>query len=213
MNRIVFVSVVVALSGVAILLLMDQNTAPATDPASGDPQPQQDPSLLDQAKSMMTNFTIDVNSDTLNDPNVQAFLTLIRTGEGTLGPNGYRTIFGGQLFDSFADHPRVKVTAGSYTSTAAGAYQFLASTWDNMQAKYNLPDFSPASQDLACLGLIKGDGALSDVVAGRFKMAIDKCNKTWASLPGSPYGQPTLTYARAQDVLVQAGATLDGAFA
>ncbi|WP_081636277.1 glycoside hydrolase family 104 protein [Pandoraea sp. SD6-2] len=148
------------------------------------------------------------------DPNVQAFLTLIRTGEGTLGPNGYSTLFGGGTFNSFADHPNIRVTRGSLTSTAAGAYQILYGTWLEMQAAYGLTDFSPASQDIAAVGLIKRRGALADVIAGRFDAAITKCNKEWASLPGSPYGQPTLTLARAHDVLASAGGVqIDGVYA
>ncbi|MYM96239.1 glycoside hydrolase family protein [Rugamonas sp. FT81W] len=138
---------------------------------------------------------------------------MIRTGEGTTGPNGYRTMFGGGLFTGYADHPRRAVTRGSLTSTAAGAYQFLSKTWDEMAAKYALSDFSPSSQDIAAVGLIKRRGALSDVLAGRFRAAIDKCNLEWASLPGSPYGQPTLTYDRAQAVLVAAGASILGSVA
>ena len=33
--------------------------------------------------------------------------------------------------------------------------------------------------------------------AGRIEAAIAKCNREWASLPGSPYGQPTRTMAQA----------------
>ena len=64
----------------------------------------------------------------LADANVRAFLAVIRAGEGTSDDDGYRRCFGGSLFDSFADHPRRVVRAGGYTSTAAGAYQFLART-------------------------------------------------------------------------------------
>jgi muramidase (phage lysozyme) len=128
------------------------------------------------------------------DRNVAAFLKMIRVGEGTSGANGYRTLFGGGLFDSFADHPRVKVTAplggSSITSTAAGAYQILERSWDEGQRALQLPDFSPASQDAWCVWKIQRRGALADVKAGRFDQAVAKCAKEWASLPGSPYGQP-----------------------
>lgn len=153
---------------------------------------------------MTTNTTI---AQALSTQNMQAFLVLIRTGEGTLGSNGYRTLYGGGLFDGYADHPRRKVTAGGITSSAAGAYQILSGTWDEMRAKYGLPDFSPASQDIAAVGLIKRRGALGDVLAGRFDSAIAKCNREWASLPGSPYGQPTLTWDKARQLLAQNGVT------
>jgi len=138
--------------------------------------------------------------------NLQAFFTLIRTGEGTLGVNGYRTLYGGKLFDSFDDHPRVKVKAGKWTSSAAGAYQILQKTWDGLVAKHKeLTSFSPENQDKAAVLLIKGRGAYADVLAGRFETAIRKCNKEWASLPLSPYGQPTLTMDRALKIIAEAG--------
>jgi lysozyme len=177
---------------------------------SDDQTDQQDPTILEDAMSSVSNLVTSV-ADAVNHPQVQAFLALIRTGEGTAGPNGYRTMFGGGLFVSLADHPRRANTRSGITSTAAGAYQFLTGTWDEMAAKYDLVDFSPASQDVAAVGLIKRRGALADVLAGRFRAAIDKCNREWASLPGSPYGQPTLSYERAQSVLVAAGAQFAGA--
>lgn len=133
----------------------------------------------------------------LADANVRAFLAVIRAGEGTSDADGYRRCFGGSLFDSFADHPRRVVRAGGYTSTAAGSMQFLARTWDGLVAQYAFPDFSPECQDEAGVALIAGRRALDDVRAGRIEAAIAKCNREWASLPGSPYGQPTRTMAQA----------------
>jgi muramidase (phage lysozyme) len=144
----------------------------------------------------------------LANANVKAFLAVIRKGEGTYDANGYRRLFGGQLFISFADHPRVTVKAGGYTSTAAGAYQFLSSVWDETKNAMNLKDFSPANQDLAALGRIAARGALDDVIAGRFTAAVQKCAKEWASLPFSPYGQPTQTLAAATQVFAANGGTI-----
>lgn len=137
-------------------------------------------------------------------PNVAAFLAVIDRGEH--GPHAesadrYRTLYGGQLFDAPPwEHPRRKVTAGRWTSTAAGRGQFLAGTWDALVARYQFPDFSPDCQDEAMVALIHGRKALEDVIAGRFEAAIAKCAREWASLPGSPYGQPTLTMDEARAV-------------
>ena len=140
--------------------------------------------------------------DALENPNVRAFLRMLRHGEGTAADNGYRVQFGGGLFASFADHPRQPITRNlggkPITSTAAGAYQFLARTWDGLVKQYGFADFGPKNQDLAAVALIAGRGALADVVAGRFEQAVIKCNREWASLPGSPYGQPVVTMARAR---------------
>lgn len=147
--------------------------------------------------------------DALAERNVRAFLAVIRAGEGTSDPDGYRRHFGGKLFGSFADHPRETITAGGYTSTAAGAYQFLSRTWDGLLQKYGFEDFSPACQDEGAVALIIGRGALPAVRAGRLEEAIRACNREWASLPGSPYGQPTRTLEQARKVYLAAGGVLD----
>jgi len=136
--------------------------------------------------------------DYLADANVQAFLRMTRFCEGTADDDGYRRMVGGGEFDSFADHPRklIAITRYGIKSSAAGAFQFLEKTWDEMAALYKLPDFSPESQDLAAIGLIHRRGALEDVLAGRIESAIKKCNKEWASFHGSPYGQRTVALSR-----------------
>lgn len=149
----------------------------------------------------------------LTDPNVQAFLKMIRVGEGTTDEDGYRRHFGGELFESFADHPRRVVTKRLGTrmlsSTAAGAYQFLRDTWDGVAAALKLRDFSPRNQDIAAVYLVARRGALEDVIAGRVRIAIEKCAKEWASLPGSPYGQPTKTLTQALDLYAGYGGTTE----
>jgi muramidase (phage lysozyme) len=147
------------------------------------------------------------------DRNVQAFLRVIRRGEGTSDAGGYSRLFGGGSFSGFADHPRRSVTKSGYTSTAAGAYQFLSSTWDETRRVMGLPDFTPASQDKGAVGRIAARGALADVIAGRFDAAVAKCAKEWASLPGSPYGQPTISLATAYSVFQSNGGWLTEAAA
>lgn len=158
--------------------------------------------LMDSVKTGFINVP-----DAVNNSNVQAFMRVIRKGEGTSDEAGYLRLFGGGMVTSYADHPRQFIKRGTITSSAAGAYQFLSITWDEMAAKYKLPDFSPASQDIACVGLIKRRGALADVMAGNFDTAIAKCAKEWASLPGSPWGQPTISLNTAHQILAANGAT------
>jgi muramidase (phage lysozyme) len=144
----------------------------------------------------------------LNIPNVRAMLAVIRKGEGTSDSAGYGRIFGGQMFTDFSKHPNIKVTKSGYTSTAAGAYQFLFSTWKETASAMGLSDFSPSNQDLGALGRIAARGALDDVINGRFYLAIQKMGKEWASLPGSPYGQPVQTIAGAQQVYIANNGTI-----
>ncbi len=135
--------------------------------------------------------------DAYNSDNVQAFIWALRFGEGTQAADGFQIMFGGERFESFADHPRrviTKVMKGkTYSSSAAGVGQFLVKTWDGLVKQYGFEDFSPKNQLLGIIALIKGRGALDDVLEGRIADAVRKCNREWASLPGSPYGQPVVT--------------------
>lgn len=148
----------------------------------------------------------------LGNANIQAFIKVIRTGEGTIGEDGYRKMFGGELFDSFADHPRRKITkklgGKPITSSAAGVGQFLMATWDGLVSQYHFPDFSPACQNEGIVALIARRLALNNVVNGEIVEAIRKCNKEWASLPESPYGQPVMTMEKAVKIYVSEGGTI-----
>lgn len=151
--------------------------------------------------------------DALTSQNVQAWLRVLREGESTQHPDGYQWLFGStraapKLFHSFLGHPRVR-TYETYDgqfikngkidyTTAAGAYQITETTWGDCVNSLGLTDFSPASQDLAAVFLTDRRKALEDVLAGRLEAALKKCALEWASLPGSPYGQPTLSMERAR---------------
>lgn len=170
--------------------------------------------VIDDAASVITEgYLMPVSMDVGNS-NLQAFLGMIRYCEGTAGPEGYRTLVGGGLLDSLEDHPRqvITITSGGrqIKSSAAGAYQFLAGTWDEVSTALGLTDFSPASQDIAAAYLIRRRGALGDVYAGRINDAVRKCAKEWASLPGSPYGQPVKTLSEVRRVYVASGGSIQG---
>lgn len=145
----------------------------------------------------------------LGGQNVCAFLDMLAVSEGTQGSgdDGYNVIVGGTLFSSYAKHPQVSVWLPRYKvySTAAGRYQFIQGTWSKLQAMLHLPDFSPVSQDLAAVELLRGRQALDDVKAGRFTIALQKCAKEWASLPGAGYGQREVPVARLQAAYAAAG--------
>ena len=130
-----------------------------------------------------------------------ALLSTIAYAVGT--DERYDIIFSYETFTSYADHPRRLICSGAYCSDAAGRYQFLSSTWDWVSPKLDLPDFSPASQDLAALWLIDYRGVEnvdSIDTYNEFVDAMYELNLEWASLPGSPYGQPTHS---ADDLWVQ----------
>ena len=102
----------------------------------------------------------------------------------------------------------MRIDIATLSSTAAGAYQFLSRTWDALVRQYGFKDFSPENQDKGAVALIIGRKALDDVIAGNIEQAIRKCNREWASLPGSPYGQPTRTLDQALETYRLAGGYL-----
>lgn len=199
---------------------------------AGDlPEPDAyDPAAVDVAGlfSNLTGAAVETVTATDNDQaaaNVAAFLRMIRVAEGTAGPDGYRTLFGGGLFAGFADHPRIarqfRDRAGRLLWTsAAGAYQFMAAsplpgggstrvdTWGELKRRLQLPDFSPASQDAAAVELIRQAGALYDVRAGRFADAVAKVRRIWASMPGAGYDQAEQSMGRLQAAYTAAGGAL-----
>jgi muramidase (phage lysozyme) len=126
------------------------------------------------------------------NPNMRKFLDFIAQAEGV--KHGYNTMFGNERFGNLGAHPNVKKafrqTDGktNYT-TAAGRYQFLKGTWDNLANQYGFKDFSPRAQDLGAIALISGRGALDDVLNGNYQSAIGKLGSEWASLPSSKYKQ------------------------
>lgn len=145
--------------------------------------------------------------------NLDAFLTAIAISEGTepIGDRGYNVIVGStvanpHLFPSYADHPRLKIQLRSdLYSTAAGRYQILERYFDAYKAQLKLPDFSPRSQDLIAVQMIREQHALGDVTSGNFDEAVAKCSNIWASLPGNTYGQRQNSLADLRQAFVGAG--------
>lgn len=125
----------------------------------------------------------------LDNPNVQMFQELLSRAEGTT-THGYNTAFGGGKIEDLTDHPRklhsFKQTDGKKNKTsAAGKYQMIQGTWDGLSKRLGLTDFSPRSQDLALIDLLREHKALDTVVAGDFEKAADIMGNQFASLPSS----------------------------
>lgn len=154
-----------------------------------------------------------ISPEVIPNANLWATLATIRVAEGTPDADGYRRIYGGALFDDFSDHPRKMQTftfrnGKTVTSDAAGAYQFLSTTWDEAARALGLPDFSPESQDIAAIWLIRRRGALNDILAGRLESALNKLSYEWASLPPGRYGQPVKTADEVAQLFIENGGSL-----
>lgn len=134
------------------------------------------------------------------------FLDLIAFSEATstssLTKNsGYDVIVTGldgpEVFTDFSDHPFAKGRPAkqlnhatpSLFSTASGRYQMLLRIWRAYQQMLHLPDFSPLSQDLVAIRIIKECGAIDVIQAGDISKAIGMCAHIWASFPGNDYNQ------------------------
>jgi muramidase (phage lysozyme) len=119
-------------------------------------------------------------------PNARRYLDIISFAEGTLGPQGrprYDITFGYRpITNNLVDHPRRLYTSGDHTSDAAGAYQFLSTTWDRVAPMVKARDFGPRSQDLAALQLIRlrGVNPDRDPISPQ---TIARLAPEWASLP------------------------------
>ncbi len=179
--------------------------------------------MPDQTTSTFEDIAMTLNPDSYTsanvpastaDANTAAFLDMLAYAEGTSGPDGYYTMFGGSLCANLDDHPRqyfsfTNKIGQQLKTSAAGRYQFLARTWDALAASLNLPDFGPASQDAAALELIRQRRALADVQAGRIVQACAKCAPIWASLPGAGYNQPERKISQLLTAYRSGGGQLD----
>lgn len=180
---------------VGVALMLKRSTSDPFSIASEDDQ-QTTTTFEDlQVTINPTTYTPAAVSNDTAAVNEAAFLDMIAFSEGVAkGEAGYQTLFGGGQFESFADHPRkffnfTNKRGEALRTSAAGRYQFLSRTWDDLARRLQLPDFGPDSQDAAALELVRQRGATNDVRAGRINQAIAKCAPIWASLPGAGYAQ------------------------
>jgi lysozyme len=122
----------------------------------------------------------------LISPNARKWLNTISYAEGTWdeskGAPTYDVTFGYQKINDLSGHPRRVVNSGGHSSAAAGAYQFMPSTWDGVQRSLGLPNFGPEAQDIAALNLIRARGVDPDT-APIDRENLSKLSPEWASLP------------------------------
>ncbi|WP_160139350.1 peptidoglycan DD-metalloendopeptidase family protein [Chryseobacterium sp. c4a] len=111
---------------------------------------------------------------------VRAFMRMLRVKEGSEGESGYTKLFGHENFTKpphnkdMSTHPKIVITAGGYSSSAAGAYQIMQDTYKGFQGyyqdkqkkwhyseeinyikKYKISSFDQESQDKLCLVIFK----------------------------------------------------------
>jgi len=188
------VVLLLVLAGAAALAA--QQAYAATDSDVPDFNPPLDPATQD---AIVTNAAMQATPEA----RLAAFLALIRKFESR---NRYNVVYGGGTFTDYSTHPRIKVyfhdprraePGNNNYTTAAGAYQITSSTFDDFSRKTKTTDFSPATQDLLAMAILKQSGAYDAIVAGDISSALNLASKRWASLPGSTSGQAQQTQAAA----------------
>ena len=151
------------------------------------------------SRSLLANVT--ENGPYELTPERRALLNTIRYAEGTWKDGkdqGYQIMYGGGKFQDLSRHPE-KVVKKRYMSAAAGAYQFLPTTWKGLAKELKLNSFEPKHQDQAALHLVKRRGALQEIDrSGLTPKAMAKLAPEWASFPTwagrSAYGQPVKSH-------------------
>lgn len=121
---------------------------------------------------------------------------LLETISGPESKGAYDVIYGGTKFNDFSAHPSqpIKIKTGPNKgkfSSAAGKYQFIEPTWNDIAKKAGLQDFSPESQDKAAWYLAQeeykrdtGRDLQSDLKAGDLSRVPSSLRNQWTSMPG-----------------------------
>ncbi|WP_316172969.1 glycoside hydrolase family protein [Bradyrhizobium sp. SZCCHNRI2049] len=127
--------------------------------------------------------------------------TITRSEANTRNP--YGLIVGGQTFSNYGDHPRVVgVVTKNGPSTAAGAYQFTKTTWDEVVSRYGADfvkgpngkvPFTPENQDRMAWYLAQdryarltgGRSLQTDLQSPvEHQRILNVLSNEWTSLPG-----------------------------
>ena len=147
----------------------------------------------------------------LNNPYVRATLDMIAEAEvgrdaTRTSDQGYFATFSGKRYNGdLSTHPNVYGSfigrdGKRHSSNAAGRYQFLKSTYDDLSRRYGFKDFTPRTQDMMAIALMMDVGALDDIMAGQIERALPKLGKRWAALPQSRLGR-NMHGGRSQDFI------------
>ncbi|RKQ97132.1 muramidase (phage lysozyme) [Kushneria sinocarnis] len=158
-----------------------------------------------------------ISIDEAGSVNLLAFLDMLAVselGKGLTSSSdaGYNILVGGSTFTGYTEHPDrlINLPNLGIKSSAAGRYQFLKKTWDWARDSEGLSSFAPRNQDRAALFLIDYRGGTEAIRYGDIRLALEKCRKEWASLPGAGYGQNEHSVDHLISAYLEAGGHLNG---
>ncbi|MYM41040.1 paar repeat-containing protein [Pseudoduganella sp. CY13W] len=120
----------------------------------------------------------------LKNTNVWAFLKAIAEAEG----GGYDFMFGAikgkkndpWRFTNYSTHPGPGF--GGKT-TAAGMYQENIETWREMGGQMGLNDFTPETQDLIAVEILRTIRVIDSIQSGDINAALEEASHRWSALP------------------------------
>lgn len=163
------------------------------------------------------------NAEFLKNKNVKAFLDTLAQVEG----GDYHAKFGygwaagwksGKW--TFSDESTHPGPGFGGSTTASGRYQITKATWSELSIKaMGLSDFSPGTQDLIAVELLRNVSAIEPLIGGDLKTAVGKASKKWEALPmgpglknrpinGKPSGQPYTDYDEVEKIYKGFGGTV-----
>jgi muramidase (phage lysozyme) len=133
------------------------------------------------------NTRLEENKVYLADPNVAAYLKAIAASEGGGYDFKYGAVKGKKndpwRFTDTSTHPGAGI--GGRT-TAAGMYQITVDTWRQFGGKMGLTDFTPNTQDLIAVDMLRTIGVIDKIKVGDVAGAMPKAALKWAALPEGP---------------------------
>lgn len=130
---------------------------------------------------------LEENEAYLAETNVAAFLKAIAEAEGGGYDFKYGAVKGKRndpwRFTDTSTHPGAGY--GGKT-TAAGMYQITVDTWRQHGGRMGLADFSPKTQDLIAVEMLRSMGVIENIKAGNIVEVMPQAAKKWAALPKGP---------------------------
>ncbi|WP_426111322.1 paar repeat-containing protein [Massilia sp. PWRC2] len=152
------------------------------------------------------------NREALKNANAQAFLKAIADAEGGDYDFKYGAVKGRRndpwRFTDYSTHPG---PGSGGVTTAAGMYQITKATWeDHGERRMGLTDFTPETQDLIAVSILRGSGAIEKIKAGDIQSGVAEASHQWASLPkgrglSGRYNQPYVQFERFEAAYKAAG--------
>lgn len=130
---------------------------------------------------------LETNARYLTHPNVAAFLKAIAVAEGGAYDFKYGALKGRSndrwRFTDTSTHPGPGIDG---KTTAAGMYQITRPTWQHHGGKLGLTDFSPRTQDLIAVEILRSLGVIDAIKVGEIAEVMPRVARIWAALPMGP---------------------------